>query len=369
MQHHIMNEPFFPKSIDRIGKIYSAEVTERFEALQQEIEVLYRHSKNETGTGYLIKTADKNFRRTGNHELPDHIVFETVEDYVQVVGKKKDWKIFLVNYQQVLQTIPVLKDWSFNNSAWLTQPQISWMDLLKVCKYFIATPRPNLYLRQLPVDIHTKFIEENSALVQSLLDFLIPGHIRSLEQKKIAARYFLKHDEPLVRVRVLDESKCLAGKITDLSIPLSDFERTDWPVENVLIAENKMNFLTLPYLPLAIAVWSGGGFNVGYLKNTAWLNNKRILYWGDIDEHGFQILHQLRSYYPHTKSVMMNMQTFEHFKPFAVTGPHNKSENLYLLDKEEMFLYQFLKSLENNNRLEQEKISQTYAENALNQLF
>lgn len=98
------------------------------------------------------------------------------------------------------------------------------------------------------------------------------------------------------------------------------------PIKNILIAENKMNFLTLPLITSTIAIWSGGGFNIGYLKNATWLLNKNIFYWGDIDEHGFQILHQLRNYYPQAKSVMMDRHTFDLFHTYAVDGSRNKSE-------------------------------------------
>jgi hypothetical protein len=129
-----------------------------------------------------------------------------------------------------------------------------------------------------------------------------------------------------------------------------------------------MNFLTLPAVPSTVAVWSGGGFNVSYLKNVHWLTEKHILYWGDIDEHGFQILHQLRSYYLNTQSIMMDCKTFEYFSEFAVTGSRNKSERLSLLNNEEHNLFEKLKQID-NNRLEQEKISQRYVEEYLKSLL
>ncbi|MEY8760572.1 Wadjet anti-phage system protein JetD domain-containing protein [Chryseobacterium tongliaoense] len=33
-----------------------------------------------------------------------------------------------------------------------------------------------------------------------------------------------------------------------------------------------------------------------------------------MDEHGFQVLHQLRSYHPHTQSVMMDRRLLKLFK-------------------------------------------------------
>ncbi|MGK6344410.1 Wadjet anti-phage system protein JetD domain-containing protein [Chryseobacterium sp. DT-3] len=364
LQSHIQEEPFFPKIIDRIGKVKSGHITERFEILKKEIEELYRYSKNQTGKGYLVQTAGRNFRRTGSHDLPDTVIFESLEDYLYFTGYQKDWKVFLKYYDTIISTIPVLKNWTLHHCLWLTDHHINWDDVLKVCQYFMETPRPNLYLRQLPIEIHTKFIEENNTLIQSLLDFLIPDHVRSAQQKRFAERFFLRYDEPLIRLRFLDENPNPDFKFRDISIPLSDFETLELLVENILITENKMNFLTLPLLGSTVAIWSGGGFNISFLKNAAWLSDKKIRYWGDIDEHGFQILHQLRSYHPHAQSVMMDRTTFETFQNYAVSGARNKSQNLNLLSKEENDLFQYLKALE-KNRLEQEKIPQVYVDRCL----
>jgi hypothetical protein len=369
LQSKIMGEAFFPRAIDRIGKVKSGHVTQRFELLQQEIESLYRYSKNQTGTGYMVKTAGRNFRRTGSHDLPDTIVFETAEDYLSFTNRKKEWQTFSAAIEMIITDIPSLKLWAFQHCLWLTDNNIHWSDVLKVCRYFIHTPRPDLYLRQLPIEIHTKFIEENELVIQSLLDFLIPDHIRSVNHRRFAERFFLRYDEPLIRVRFLDAAYHHDHNFSDISIPLSDFEKTELSAKNILITENKMNFLTLPQVTSSIAIWSGGGFNISYLKNAGWTFTKKIFYWGDIDEHGFQILHQLRSYYPQARSVMMDRNTYDLFQSYAVNGSRNKSENLHLLTREENELFRFLKSADKNNRLEQEKISQVYVNSYLENIF
>jgi len=114
-----------------------------------------------------------------------------------------------------------------------------------------------------------------------------------------------------------------------------------------------------------MAIWSGGGFNVSYLRRADWLRGKNIYYWGDIDEHGFQILHQLRSYYPQTRSVMMDRDTFDLLGDFVIEGKCNQAETLSLLTAEEAELYAILRGRRPLNRLEQEKIPQAYAEGRL----
>ncbi len=60
----------------------------------------------------------------------------------------------------------------------------------------------------------------------------------------------------------------------------------------------------------------------------------------------------------------MDRTTFETFQNYTVSGARNQSHNLNLLTKEENDLFQHLKSID-KNRLEQEKITQAYADEYL----
>jgi hypothetical protein len=367
LQSHIFEQEFFPKTIDRIGRIKSSQLLIDFNAAQDGVSELYNHSKDKLGYGYLVKTASKNFRRTGVHELPDLVEFETADDYIKYIGKMKEWQTFLRNHKIILATIQQLKNWAWDNPEELTIVGKNWPDILKVCQYFMTNPRPELYTRQLPIEVHTKFVEDNDALLRSLLDFLIAGHIRNTTEKSFAKRYYLKYDEPpQIRLRILDQRLAIAN-LTDLLIKLSDFMGISVDCKNILITENKMNFLTLPDIPDTLALWSGGGFNISYLKGVKWMEKKNIYYWGDLDIQGFHILHQMRSYYSQTKSIMMDRATYNIFEERNGEGEPGNIENLELLDKEESEMFDFLK--ERNVRLEQEKISQIYAESIIKQII
>lgn len=360
LQSHLRNEPFFPKTIDRIGKITSSAVREKITELQNQLNKLYANSKEKLGYGYIINKADVNFRRTGSHTLPQSIIFETAEDYIESIGKKKDWNAFLKNSSLIHQQISQLTEWVFINPLLVVENDKKWEDLLKVCKYFLGNPKPDLYIRQLPIDLHTKFIEQNEALVKSLLDYLISEHIKDVTEKQLSKRYHLRFDEPIMRIRILD-NRLLIDNLSDVGLPLSEFRKLSIECSNILLTENKMNFLALPELPSTIAIWSGGGFMISHLKNTDWLKMKNIFYWGDLDAHGYLMLHQMRSYFPQTTSVMMDSITFESFKKEGlVKGEKINSENLYLLTADEKKMFDYFKL--NNLRFEQEKIKQDYAD-------
>lgn len=360
LQSHLNDEQFFPRTIDRIGKITSISVREKLGELQFELEDLYKNSKAKKGYGYNVNKKDVNFRRTGQHSIPHSISFETPEDFIEFIGKKKDWLTFVNESNFIVQQIPDLKTWILNNPLSIISNKGKWPDLLKVCLYFLKNPEPDLYIRQIPIEIHTKFIEHNETVIRSLLDYLIPEHIKDPEEKQLSKRFYLKFDEPTIRLRILDESLTI-GELSDLRIPLSDFDNLNPCCTSVVFTENKMNFLTIPKLPGTIAIWSGGGFMISHIKNTDWLNSKNILYWGDLDTHGFLILHQMRCYFGHTQSVLMDLKTFEKFcDEGVVKGKKIAAENLYTLSSEEMIMFNFLK--ENDFRLEQEKIKQEYSD-------
>lgn len=367
LQSHLRNGTFFPRTIDRIGKITSSSIRENIGELQLQVEELYKNSKEKSGFGYIVNKEDVNFRRTGSHSLPHSITFETAEDFVAFTGKTKEWNIFLIKSRFILNEIPQLAEWLETNPIAIIENDKKWEDILKVCKYFLKNPEPKLYLRQIPIDLHTKFIEENETVIKSLLDFLIPEHIKDESEKSISKRFHLKYDEPTIRIRILDNQLRMSG-LADIRIPLSNFNSLNLACDNILLTENKMNFLALPQLPSTIAIWSGGGFMIGHLKNALWLNTKRIFYWGDLDAHGFLILHQMRTYFPHTTSAMMDFQTFELFKgEGVVSGEEINSESLNTLTTSETEMFNFLRT--NNLRLEQEKIRQEYVDEVLTYLI
>lgn len=70
-----------------------------------------------------------------------------------------------------------------------------------------------------------------------------------------------------------------------------------------MVVESKTTLyttLTLPKMDGTIAIF-GSGFSVHTLKNAQWLSDLELLYWGDIDVQGFEILSQFRSYFSNTK--------------------------------------------------------------------
>ncbi|MEX2233135.1 MAG: Wadjet anti-phage system protein JetD domain-containing protein [Cyclobacteriaceae bacterium] len=355
---------FFPREINRITRIRPGDTIRNFQKIQHDLNVLQENCREKKGFGYSILWDEIRSQKVGKNKFPRSVIFETLEDYLRFLRKEKEFSVFCSCYEKITQELPELEKWAQSNPEEVIKQDINWDDLLKVCRYFKDTPRPGQYIRQLPIDVHTKYIEENETIICSLLEHVIPDYLNP-DQKDFKRRFNLRYDEPPVRMRFLDPSLAIQA-LTDITIPLGDLRAFNTSCKQVILTENKMNFLTLPYLRDTIAIWAGGGFNVKYIHDIDWLKPINIFYWGDIDTHGFLILNQMRTYYSQTRSIMMDWETFRALGALVRTGKKIANYELdNLLDREKT-LYTYLK--DNNLRLEQEKIPHVYALNHLEML-
>lgn len=327
---------------------------------EKEILLLISKSKLKRGFGYTVDFQKVRTKYLGTQDLPSIIYFDSEKDFLKYLDKEQEVKHFKLNCEKIVIHFPELKNWVVSNPVKVIQNQNKWDDILKVCDYFRNNPIPMLFIRELPINVHTKFIEQNQGIIRDILDVIIPGHVNDGE-KEFEKRYNLKYSEPQVRFKILDPelSNNFFSGIDDIAIPVSQFEKLELPVKKVIVVENKTTLyttLTLPGMEKGIAIF-GSGYKINNLRNTDWLNHAEILYWGDIDVQGFEILSQFRTYFPHTKSFLMDRLTFDRFFENDPGTPSSINTILNLTNSE-TDLYKILKA--NNWRLEQEKIPFSY---------
>jgi hypothetical protein len=277
---------------------------------------------------------------------------------LRLIGKVAEFEQWQTAVSHTLAQFPQLQAWLAQYPQRVLPHLAVWDDLLTVCAYFVAHPRPNLYLRELPLPVHTKFVEENQAILRHLLDELLPANTIHTEESHFERRFGLRYDEPQIRLRLLDESLRheLGWPTADIAFTLSDCAGLNGlNGRTIFIVENKMTFLTLPPVTNGLAIW-GKGFQVSLLRELTWLAGCDIWYWGDLDAQGFAILSQLRGYWPQTRSFLMDGGVLEKYQEFVVTGTAVSEMALTNLDEGETAVYQQLRH--HNWRLEQERISQ-----------
>ena len=350
LQSIVEGESFKPIVI--AGDKKPNENTVKFE---EELRDLISCSKEKKGYGYTIEYQTVKTKRHGIQDVPTSISFQTEYDYLKYINEEKGTAKFKKDINSILSLYPELKDWICKHPIKVIEND--WDSLLKVCKYFKVVPQPHLYVRELPIQVHTKFIENNTGIIRELLDIIIEDYVNS-EEKKFEPHFNLKYDEPIVRFRILDESisQQLFAGIDDISIPISEFHQLSLPIQTVYVVENKINMLSFPIIKDSIVIW-GHGFGVDIMKSVEWFNTKQIYYWGDLDAQGFQILSGFRTYFKQVQSFLMDRNTFNRFYEGDKGTLINVDIELCLTE-EEKEMYDYLKT--NNLRLEQEKIPYDY---------
>ncbi|MEO1394283.1 MAG: DUF3322 domain-containing protein [Cyanobacteria bacterium J06634_5] len=354
-------ERFFPIQFP-VGKIPKA-----YPDLLKSVTQLLNGSKAEIGQGYRVTLDARNTRKYGQQSIPTQIYIDTEQDYLALLKKEQEFSRFCADSALIQSRVPQLASWVSEHPLKVVEKAGYWPDLLKVCDYFQKNPNPNLYIRELPIAVHTKFIEEHKESIRSLLEEILPAEqLMPVDGKRhtFEQRFSLKYSEPLLRLRFLDPAlqQKVGFPVADVSLTVSEVDSLPLKSHRCFVTENLMPFLTLPPLANSIAIF-GSGYANQLLGKARWLNSCSIFYWGDMDVDGFKILAQLRSHFPQTQSLMMNTQTYKRFEPFAVTVPAQRAHPLSHLSEQEATFCAWLAA--EGKRLEQERIDQAYVNECL----
>jgi hypothetical protein len=239
-----------------------------YRELQRGVEQLLTQAKH-----YRVEQQARATRAYGEQSLPVRVHIDSAADLLRLIGKTPEFAAFQSDVALIRTTLPQLEPWLEANVQRVIEQHGAWPELLAVCAYFLAHPRPNLYARELPIAVHTKFIEEHTDILRRLLDALLPAETIDATTTHFAARYGLRSDEALVRLRLLDArlGEQAGLPLSDVSAPVSQAAMLPLHGLDCIIVENKLVFLTLPALPNALAIF-GGGFSVDRLAGLPWLH-------------------------------------------------------------------------------------------------
>jgi hypothetical protein len=318
------------------------------------IESLRKSSKEQLTYGYAIAWEQRNSRRMGMQNVPAKVTFPTQDDYVQFLGKAAEVAQFEKDRDLIRQRCTELASWMGTKPLKVIDHAGHWDGLLSVSLHLKHNPRPNCYLRELPVVVDTKFVERHVGILSELLPIVAPMTVGT-DSRRFETRFGFRYKQPLVRLRLLDQ--CLTDRLNvpanDFATPLDQFQDLPLAGTTVLIVENEMTFLSLPWLPKTVALF-GGGDGAALLSTAGWLASCRLFYWGDLDCHGFETLAHLRKTYSSITSVLMESHTFEEYSAFVVGTPKSQAKEHLELTFDEHALY--VRLAESGMLLEQERI-------------
>ncbi len=251
---------------------------------------------------------------------------------------------------------PEMADWVADNPGKIVKSEPVWDGVAEVLRFFRSNPRPGLFARELPLSVDTKFIETHQAELRPLLDLILPDEVIDWEETEFNRRFGLPWVEPAIRMRFLDASLQAAcgQEYEEFSLPLLTLASREWPVLRVLVVENLTSLQVLPPIPGTLGLM-GHGKRIPNFRYLKWLTKCEILYWGDIDVQGFEILSSFREIYPHVASIWMDQATIqrvpEHLK--RIGKPSNWRKELKL-NAEEREAYNWVR--DGWKRIEQEHL-------------
>lgn len=320
---------------------------------------LRQGSKEVRGFGYCVEWRERNSRAFGRNQFPERIFFKTQEDFLRFLGKEREFAVIAETAAELRTTFPRLESWLQANLRHLPGIASDLSGLVEVVRYFVDHPRPNVYARELPLNVDTKFIERHASLLRDWLDLVLPPHTIRADEKKFEHRYGLRSADPHLLVRLLDPQLGpeLGFPCPEFSLPLDTLATLPVRADLVLIVENKVNLLTLPPVKRGLGLGALGDAATR-LRHIPWLGRIPIVYWGDVDVEGLEILSSLRALFPQTRSLLMDVATLDRWPHLIVPGSgyvSTRETPAHLAESEQAA---FARCRDGNLRLEQERIPQ-----------
>ena len=355
---------FFPLVI----KADKGKVSDDLLSRQKELQHLISKSKNKTGNGYKLDFETVNSRKNGEQTEVSKIYFENENDYLSFINEKKSYKLFYDAVYQIknsnLLSAEKFVEWAKSHLNDLyAEPESShfWSDICLCADWLNKNQDSNIYIREIPLPVHTKFIEQNKKIIKSLTE-------KADSEYEFEATFGLKIKPDFVRFRSLSDNIILPfseSMLDECQILLDDFSKLDesflHKIKNIFIVENEMVYLTFPRYKDSICI-GGQGYKVNILNGIEWFKSKELYYFGDLDEHGFDILSTYRRCYPQIQSFCMDNKILEEYRQFLVNGKKLENERIpENLNETEKECFMILRSVTSEkNRLEQERISVAY---------
>ncbi len=302
-------------------------------------------------------------RLVGANHLPGRAWVDGYAQAWELLGARRQVAELTELADRAKAACPRVVPWVERNPVKVLQLAADWDKLLATVCWIDEHQGGELYVRQVDVPgVDTKFIEGHKGVLTQLLDRqLDPARINALAPD-FAGRYGFRRKPDYVRFRCARP----AAAYTELTVRADELTAPPGGVTRAYILENEVTYLAFPLAAGAIALF-GDGYAVNVLAKLDWLGSLDLIYWGDLDTHGFAILNRLRSRFPQARSMLMDRETLLAHRSQWVTEATPTRAALTLLNAEEQGLYQDLVSgtFGRAVRLEQERVSFGSLERAL----
>jgi hypothetical protein len=323
------------------------------------------------------------------------------EDLSAILGTADEVRRLDQLLEATRTALPALMPWVTSRPIDALAFAAEWDHVLSTVKWIAGSDTGSTYLRQLDVPgVDTKFVERHRRLLSNLLTQVLPpervdGRFTAAD---FARRFGFRSKPGMTRLRFHTESRipvqpnggaadparrpCPAGVpdsdpvrgrppwlpvgISELSFRTEELADLDLGADTVFVVENEVTYLAFPTAPGSVVVF-GSGFVLGGVRDLPWVDDKNVVYWGDLDTHGFDILDRLRARFPAVQSILMDEATLLAHRGQWVEEPSPTQRTLAHLTDSEAALYRDLVEdrFGAHVRLEQERVRYSLVKMAL----
>lgn len=323
-------------------------------AVQRWIDDLERGSAN--GRCYALVTTAIGGRHFGRNQVPSRAMVTTYEQAWRLLGTTGQ----VADYRRLLDRSverPAVRAWAAAHPLRALDLTGEWDQVLAAYAWLDGARGSGRFLREITAPgVDTKFVERHRSVLGALLD--VPAGAGAF-----VTALGLRAKPETVRLRFGPGVLGMPEELSEAVVRVEELATLRVTVRAAVVVENEITYLSVPVPEGGVVLW-GQGFDVRRAGAVPWLHQVDLHYWGDLDTHGFAILHQLRALLPQTRSFLMDRQTlFEHRDRWGA----EKSPTAARLDRltaEEADLYAELVSDRWGDavRLEQERVDWAWVE-------
>ncbi|TFV47159.1 Wadjet anti-phage system protein JetD domain-containing protein [Blastococcus sp. TF02A_35] len=303
--------------------------------------------------GLQLRCANRRVAGT-DQELPTHVLVPDLDTALRVIPD--EWSDRITRGRQraavLADRYPHLSQPTHTLGAVDKLTDVDFDLLCQAADWFATHDATGLTPRQVPIPgLHAKWLNTRLALARELAGVddlgLLPNH---------PARIHFTYLDPTHRAA--------GGRLYD-SATVGDRMQLPYRPEVVIISENKDTAIHFPPVPGGVSV-EGAGTGGGTAASFDWIvTASRVIYWGDMDADGLEILDGFRDAGVPAASILMDPTTYDAWERFGTNvdkngkplGPRSPRPVPHLTEDERILYHQLIASdWTRHRRVEQERI-------------
>lgn len=251
-------------------------------------------------------------RKVGRMAYPvlSHVLVPSMDALARAVGREAHWRLYRERATTLQALFPQVEDPDLQKVlVSLNRGGASDADFELVCaaaQWFERHDARGYTAREVPLEgFHAKWLD-------------VAGHRQMVCVLAGLSSLELKERPRLVRFRYLDPAYLASGARAHDAWLEGDACVLPYRPRLVVICENRDSALWFPKVEGGIAVQGDGMAGTATLAGIDWIvRAEHVLYWGDIDVHGLQILAAYRERGLDVRSILMDAATYRAFERFG----------------------------------------------------